>query len=301
VTPPIPAPAPGVYRDVPAAEYHAWDAASNSRLSTLLRSPAHMYHEVTHPHDPTDAQVLGDATHLYVLQPEVAPTRYVVAGQCEAFSKAGAPCANAGKHLRAGRWFCGVKGHDPEGGALGEHTLTVLTLDQDAVCGGMAAAVRAHPAARQLLDALTETELSVVWDDAAGVRCKLRTDGLAGGLGVVVDLKTTTDASPDGFTKSIFAYGYHRQAAFYLRGLAAAGVAPTPDIFTFIAVEKLAPFAVAVYQVRPDAIEAGTRQIERLLETYRRCDESGTWPGYGDEPMQISLPAWAWNQIDGEG
>ena len=35
-----------------------------------------------------------------------------------------------------------------------------------------------------------------------------------------------------------------------------------------------------------------------LLERYAECERSGEWPGYPDEVRDISIPEWAWYQMD---
>lgn len=103
----------GIYEDVPADTYHAWDAASNSRLSHLLRSPAHCREAIDNPPDPTPAQILGTAAHYCILEPDLFEQRYTVPGRCEATKRDGQRCTNVGVVCRNGEWFCGVRGHDP--------------------------------------------------------------------------------------------------------------------------------------------------------------------------------------------
>lgn len=65
-------------------------------------------------------------------------------------------------------------------------------------------------------------------------------------------------------------------------------------------VEKLPPFAVAVYRIDEDALEAGRRMYRRALRLWAECLDRGIWPGYSDRIESISLPAWALNQDDEE-
>ena len=106
-----------------------------------------------------------------------------------------------------------------------------------------------------------------------------------------MDLKTTTDASPKGFAKSVASFRYHVQAAHYL----AAGLF---DKFIFIAVEKEAPYAVACYELDADALTEGQRLRGRDLQRIANCRAMAAWPGYGDELQTISLPGWAFYDSD---
>lgn len=287
---------PGIWPGVPAADYHRWRGASNSRLSDLLRSPAHMREKIEHPREPTDDMALGTAAHACILEPNTFAALYTLAEACAGITGKGAPCTNAGKIQAEGAWWCGVhaKGKTPD--ADGRAVLAPEVWEQVA---RMAEAVHAHPAASALLALAGDREVSLVWEDPeTGVRCKGRPDHLAGSSRIVVDLKTTTDASPESFTRSIFNFGYHRQAAHYIAGLAAHEAAV--DHYAIIAVEKTPPFGVAVYRLMDDAVEAGRQQLRRLLALWRDCEERGEWPCYPDEITDISLPRWAWAQLEEE-
>ena len=65
-----------------------------------------------------------------------------------------------------------------------------------------------------------------------------------------------------------------------------------PD-FTFIAVEKTYPYAVAIYQLDAQALERGRELYRRDLAIYKHCLEMDDWPGYPEEVQVLSLPAWA--------
>ena len=72
------APKPGVYRDVPPDEYHRWEAASNSALGHLMKTPAHMKTYMAADYKETDALLLGRAIHAAVLEPERFEEEYGV-------------------------------------------------------------------------------------------------------------------------------------------------------------------------------------------------------------------------------
>jgi exodeoxyribonuclease VIII len=103
----------------------------------------------------------------------------------------------------------------------------------------------------------------------------------------VVDLKTTTDASPAGFAKSVATFRYHVQASHYLAGLHGA------ERFVFIAVEKTAPYAVAVYELDAAALAAGEQLRQRDIRVIADCQATKEWPGYGDDCQTLALPSWA--------
>jgi exodeoxyribonuclease VIII len=163
----------------------------------------------------------------------------------------------------------------------------------------MGRAIYAHPAAAMLLGLPGKAEQTFMWTDAAtGLECKCRPDWMTDDGSIVVDLKTTEDASPAGFKKSIANYRYHVQAAFYLHSLEqATGVCP--EQFIFIAVEKKPPHAVAVYAADPEMIKTGWHTAERDLDAIAQCRKLNRWPGYNEAIEPISLPPWMRPRADG--
>jgi hypothetical protein len=39
-------------------------------------------------------------------------------------------------------------------------------------------------------------------------------------------------------------------------------------------------------------------KIESALEAFARCEATGIWPDYGDEPEDVTLPGYAENAIE---
>lgn len=290
-------PEPGVYAGVPMDVYHSWSAASNSRLSKLRRSPAHLRSYLDEPKKDTSALIIGRAAHTSILEPEDFGRLFLVAERCEAIKKSDSlQCNNMGLAIdNSGEWKCGQHG---KGLALDPSRYT-LDGDYFIACQKMRESIYARITSSALLTGPGEVELSVVWRDAAtGVLCKARFDRLSTRFRTIADLKTTTDASEREFARSIYTYGYHRQGAFYLDGATAAGI--EADHFAIIPVEKDAPFATATYRLTEGAIDAGRDQLRGLLALYAQCLETNTWPAYPDEVRDVSLPDYAWHQIEEE-
>ena len=135
-------------------------------------------------------------------------------------------------------------------------------------------------------------------DEATGLECKCRPDWLTNDRSLIVDLKTTEDASPAGFRKSIGNWRYHVQASWYLDGIERA-TGTRPDQFIFICVEKKPPYAVAVYAADAEMIAAGAKQARLDLDTLAVCKAADAWPGYSDQIEMISLPPWMRPRPDG--
>lgn len=246
-------------------EYQSNPAVSRGFLVDLLRSPAHAKHNRENRKDATLAMNLGTALHTKVLEPELFESQFLVAKIDRR--------TTAGKELDA---------------KAKADNLIVLDPDDGKEIDEMVASIKAHAGAKKLLvNGKPEVSLFSKLD---GIDIKARLDYIRND-GIILDLKTTNDASPDSFMKSIINFDYHTQAAFYLDIASSLGL---PAIhFAFIAVEKDAPYAVGVYTLTDDFIELGRTRYKRALEIYKTCIETNKWPAYSDSIIELNPPAWA--------
>ena len=144
--------------------------------------------------------------------------------------------------------------------------------------------------AKLIYDIKGQTELSYFWDDLGTIKGKCRPDWLSDDGEIVVDVKTTTDASPRGFQKSISTWGYHLQLGWYLRGLRKLGL-PAKQ-FIFIAIEKTAPFCVGVYRADQEMINYAMKELDQLMPEIQTAMVSNEFPDYTPEITSIGLPPW---------
>jgi exodeoxyribonuclease VIII len=201
---------------------------------------------------------------------------------------------------------------------------TVLEPEEWDQLHRMRDAVMAHPAARALLTAVPgRAEQSVYWvDEETGELCRCRPDFWRED-GLIVDVKTTEDASPAGFAKSVANWRYHVQHPYYVDGVNAAlkqskrkpswMKADKVRGFVFLAVEKSACVVngvakgVAVYVLDEDdailteagekvpyisSVTLGRNLYRDALRKYAACNRSGVWPGYGEKIQPLRVPAY---------
>jgi hypothetical protein len=155
--------------------------------------------------------------------------------------------------------------------------------------------------ALDLLDG-ADTETSHYWAEGTGaidVKCKARIDALPREDSLwsdcVVDIKTTANAHPDEFRRTVFNFSYHLQAQHYM-------VAAERGRFIFIVVERDAPHCVAIYELDDDALKLGYEDREFLLGQWALCEAEeaaggpDAWPGFPVEIQELSLPGWAYSQ-----
>ena len=259
------------------ADYHAHSAVSKSHLDQVARSPLHYFARYLDPNrivpEPTPAMAIGSAVHTHVLELDQWDARYVSAPDgIDRRTKAGKAEWEAFTTAATGR--------------------TVLPKADADLVMRMAHSVFTHPAAAMLLALPGKAETTHMWIDAAtGLQCKCRPDWLTDDGRLLVDLKTTEDASARGFAKSIAQWRYHVQASWYLDGIEQA-TGTRPEHFLFLCVEKKAPYAVAVYAADAEMIAAGAHTAARDLDVLATCKAANAWPGYSDQIEPISLPPW---------
>lgn len=258
-------------------EYHKHPAVSKSHLDQVARSPLHYFARYVDPNrvalDPTPAMAIGSAVHTHVLEMDQWDARYATAPEgIDRRTKAGKAEWEAFTTAATGR--------------------TVLPKGDAELVMRMAHAVFAHPAAAMLLALPGKAETTHMWTDAAtGLQCKCRPDWLTDDGRLMVDLKTTENASPREFARSIATWRYHVQSSWYLDGIEQA-TGTRPEQFLFVCVEKKAPYAVAVYAADDEMIAAGAQTAARDLDVLATCKAANAWPGYSDQIEPISLPPW---------
>ena len=266
------------------ADYHRHTAVSKSHLDLVARSPLHYWARYLDPNrvepEQTAAMAIGSAVHTHILELDKWDATYVVAPEgIDRRTKDGKAAWAAFEAEAAGR--------------------TVISRADADLIAAMGRAVYGHPAAAMLLGLPGQAETTHMWtDESTGLRCKCRPDWLTNDGSIVVDLKTTEDASPAGFRKSISSWRYHLQASWYLDGLQAA-TGQRPSQFVFVCVEKKWPHAVAVYAADDEMIAAGAATAARDLALLAECKATDAWPGYSDQIELISLPGWMRPRPDG--
>ncbi|QXP89647.1 PD-(D/E)XK nuclease-like domain-containing protein [Methylococcus capsulatus] len=260
---------------IPADKYHQHQAVGHSGLVRIMRSPAHYRAWLDHPPEPTPQMLFGTAFHAALLEPEKFGAEYAIAPKFDRRTKEGKAQAETWEAENAGK--------------------TPLTVEQMSAIEKMVVSVRAHAGAESLL-AEGVAEMSAFWiDPETGVECKCRPDWMQvdGGVQHIVDVKTTCDASAEGFARAIATLGYDVQAALYVDGIEV--ITGCKATFLFIAVEKDPPYAAAVYKAADEVIEVGRTKYRGALQLLKWCRENDRWPAYqpNGEIETINLPRWA--------
>ena len=253
------------------SDYFQSDAISATLLKTIVRrSPIHAIERMK-SFVPPPTMKLGTAFHAATLEPDRYFDLISVMPNVDARTK-------AGKELRQ-------KFHDE----LGDKT--AITEEQQHAVEAMSLALHYHPYAKALIEKMEQREVEKFFD-FEDLECKAKIDLLS--KGVVVDIKTTINASPDSFRKQSANLLCHLQLAWYAK---AAGYNWNECDAYIIAIENSPPYSVAVYQYEQRAMELGwdlcLRGIQLWKEHLAAKAIDGQSLAYGEGVMDLYLPAWA--------
>lgn len=253
----------GIYPDLAAEDYHADGAVGRTTLWRLhTATPAHAkYAEV----QSTPEMDQGTAIHTAILEPH----RFDKAVVC-------GPADRRGK-----KW-----------GEAVEANPGALVLPQPAYerVLQLRDAVMKDPIVRSLPSEFAMMEHSAFWNDPeTEVRCKCRPDLYRGDQSLIVDLKSTGDATAQIWLKRALDMGFHVQDGHYSRGweLAGGGVV---DHFLFLVVERDPPFSHAIYELGPSERHLGRRIAKKALEKYAECLRADEWPGHEGGVRVMTFP-----------
>ena len=284
-------PGPKIYHGIPFEEYRLWDAVNSSLLSSVrAKTPCHAKYERENPRPSTPAFEFGRLAHLAVLEPkrfadtcrvlpDAAPRR---PSDRQRNAKSPSPAS-----IAAIDWWDAWEADGRE---------TISEDDWKAIH-----AMKRSIQRNQCINYVTggQAEVCIAWiDKPTGLLCKARLDysqQTAWG-DAITDLKTTQDASEDGFRKSVYFYNYFIQAAFYVDGWKA--LTGETAAYTWLAVEKAPPYISKAWEMDDRTLRAGRNAYRLLLDRWAECLKTNTYPAYGDDVEMIGLEQW---QLEREG
>lgn len=265
--------------------YHAGPGISKSHLDSIApecgKTSLHYWAKYLDPdrerEEPTPARVLGAAIHTAILEPDTLTER-VVAGldigrrsNADKATWADFEAANAGKIILPA-----------------ESYQDVLAIRN---------AVHRHPVAGPLLRDGKAEQSFYATDPETGELIKCRTDFMANSGEFILDLKSTENASPAEFARSVANFRYHVQQAWY-EDLLDILYGEHPRYWMFLAVEKKPPYAVGIYYLPHEAVRLGGILARRDLNRIVECKQTNYWPDHGTEAQELALPAWYMKQAE---
>ena len=266
---------PQVVEGMDEAEYHADPCVEPSLSSTMARTilqpggPARLREVMKHGQQRKRVFDFGSAAHERILgrgQPVIA--------------------------IDGNRNSKVVKEQIAE--AEGAGFLVLKTPDAEQI-DAMVEAVLAQPTAAELLTAGSgKPEVSMFdIDDRTGCWLRGRIDFLHSQQ-VIVDYKTAGQSvDAERWSRHAWTYGYHTQAAHYLRLAVRLGLCDPDAAWLWVAQETTPPYLVAVHQASTELLDAGSTLLDRAITLWDRCLTLDDWPGLPTTITPIGLPRWA--------
>lgn len=262
-------------------EYHAsLSEDSHSSLQTFRQSveryAAERVFRTMEREPPTPAMQLGSLVHFMVLEIEALESRYVVKPE------------GIDRRTKSGK----EQWERFEATARGK---TIISANDLNLASAMRDGISRNEYARAALEADGISEASLRWTcPETGCPLKCRLDRLCHS-GLVIDVKSTDDFSPDAWARTVYKYKYHCQAALYTEGVRQVLGLEAP--FLFIAVSKTAPHECAAFLLDDRALQLGRDENLCTLRELAQRRASGDWSGRWSEQIHtISLPNYAYTR-----
>jgi len=273
---------PGLYYDVPAAVYHADPCPAPSLSSGVLRTILNQSIEhaaLEHSRiggskrETTPAMNLGSVVHSLL----AGESSDLVLGDFDSYRSAAA---------REWRTSIEASGKTP-----------VLERDiEDA--RPIAKAVREKAGVGISNDPFAShgrSEVTTIWREG-DAWCRARFDRLVidpNGYADIWDWKTTSDISDRAIERAIAGMGYHIQAAFYLRGLAAVLPRYAGRLsFIFCFVETAPPYLVRRVTLSPTFQAIGRKKVSEGLALWQRAIATNDFRAPAFETLEVEAPAY---------
>jgi hypothetical protein len=275
-------------------EYHAdKDHISASALKKLKISPAH-YKEEEEPETESEALLFGSAYHSFILEPEKFEEEYYI------FSDQAICEALIGEGYKSPRSTKAYKEWEESEMRIIDDKKVITKVSMERI-KAMKEKLMRHTYAKMLLSNGVNEQgyMGEIETEAGMIQVKFKPDHVIEGKKIIVDLKTTIDASIDGFTRHSAELDYHIQASFYSDLMEKIAGDDRPYKFFFIAQEKKSPYAFNIFESSPQFISQGRFEYEMLLQLYKYCIDNNIWPGYQVwcqnkyGILELKLPAWA--------
>lgn len=263
-------------------EYFSAPGMNGSALVDMLVSPKHFYYRniLGHGHEETPSKKFGKLTHLAILETERFLLNHVVEPEFWGKTQKG-EMSQQSKEAKEKRkaW------HE----SLGSDAI-VLKPEEVEKLMGMINSINQDEVIKNLIHSGKFEQSLWVKDEDSGEYMKGRLD-LVNSSHWILDLKTASDASPEGFAKAVARYNYHVKAAWYSNlYFKAFEVVPK---YAWLAIEPEPPYATGLYVADMPTLDQGEKVAMQAFKRYLECKKKNVWPSYTTGAQMISLPTWA--------
>ncbi|AWL29258.1 hypothetical protein DJ533_12120 [Acinetobacter defluvii] len=262
-------------------EYHARHEFSSSQLKDMLRSGAHFYSKnilKETEKETKEAMNFGTLAHTMFLEPEQFESEFVIAPKFDKRTKAGKEEALAWEEANQGK----------------------ILVTQEQVDGAerIANNLRTLSTYQFMMNEYGMAEASIFFTDPVyGLKLRVRPDyhivpckNFPNGL--ILDVKTTTDARPHAFSKKCADFGYDLSASMYREGFQQYYQTEDKPPFILLTAESSIPFNVKQYNASDLFLSVGDARYNKAKELLAESLLINEWDGYSKEIEDIFLPSY---------
>jgi exodeoxyribonuclease VIII len=159
---------------------------------------------------------------------------------------------------------------------------------------GMMASLMAHQKIRRIIETSVKQESAFCRDPDTGLMRKVRPDARCFDNSeriILADLKSTFrgGATVSAWQQHCARMSYHIQDSFYTDVYTDL---MAPPYFIFMVVERKPPYACRLFQIDPTGKKHARDKYKKAMEQFRKCQDTGIWPGYDEDIVTVSLPSW---------
>jgi len=251
-------------------EYHSYDALGSTMIKTMARSMLHFWDDNLNPNkepkEDGEHMFFGELLHVLVLEPHLLDSTTD----------------------RLSKFKNGQKALDKIDNAL-----------------RIAESIHNLAHGQLILNGAGIPEHTIIWEEQVKledgsihiIKCKCRLDYWVMNEmflnGLILDLKTTRDASQSSFERDAENLKYFIQAAWYCRGAMVKYKLELRPPFIFLAGEKESPYCSVPYLASDDMVDQGWKACQVKMIQYAKSKQTGVWPGYPTKTQILNRPRWA--------
>ena len=266
-------------------EYHAREEFSSSQLKDMLRSGAHFYSNnilKETEKETKEAMNFGTLAHTMFLEPEQFKAEFVIAPKFDKRTKVGKEEALAWEEANQGK----------------------ILVTQEQVDGAerIANNLRTLSTYQFMMHEFGMAEASIFFTDPIfGLKLRVRPDYHIAPCknfpnGLILDVKTTTDARPHAFSKKCSDFGYDLSASMYREGFQQYYQTEDKPPFILLTAESSIPFNVKQYNASDLLLSVGDARYYKSKEMLAESLLINEWDGYSKEMEDLFLPSYMTKQ-----
>ena len=270
-------------KDMSNEDYHSLkDSFSASDMKVLANTSYKDWEYQKSHREETDALRFGSAFHHYVLEYDTFYENYAVEPEFEP-TEIDKKTEEVKPKTKGWKNTKDYKGQRDEFHSANSDKTIISEYDFNRI-KGMQRAIK-ESIANEYIYGMEGINEKVCFSELNGVKVRVKFDRFIPSKAIVVDLKSTSDASEYDFARSVVRFGYDIQDVHYTNVLSQELGEQIKMVF--VAVSSEAPFSACVYTLGEDKRERGKYKLNNALNRLKRAFDGNY--GHEAESKVVSL------------